>query len=139
MPDQRQKCERKLELMFKHWDNKPSVEYSEVQQVVKTTTIVYQGGMADENGHSRYVEKFDAIKVTIGDMCAGDWSLVAAVYYNEGIVTMVDKKLFKEMPSKFGLEYTKCDYCGGTHTRRVKSFVVKNKVLVSGNRLVHLV
>jgi hypothetical protein len=41
---------------------------------------------------------------------------------------MVDQKLFKEMPSKFGLEYTKCDYCGGTHTRRVKSFVVKNKV-----------
>ena len=128
MPDQRQKCERKLELMFKHWDNKPTVEYSEVQQVVKTTTIVYQGGMADENGYERYREKFDAIKVTIGDMCAGDWSLVAAVYYNEGIVTMVDSKLFKEMPSKFGLEYTKCDYCGGTHTRRVKSFVVKNKI-----------
>ena len=62
MPDQRQKCERKLELMFKHWDNKPSVEYSEVQQVVKTTTVVYQGGMADENGYERYREKFDAIK-----------------------------------------------------------------------------
>ena len=105
MPDQRQKCERKLELMFKHWDSKPTVEYSEVQQVIKTTTIVYQGGMAEENGHKNYREKFDAIKVTIGDMCVGDWSLVAAVYYNEGVVTMVDQKLFKEMPKKFGLEY----------------------------------
>lgn len=128
MPDMKEKCQRKLELMFKHWDKKPTVEYSEVHQVVKTTTIVYQGGMPYENGHKNYKEKFDAIKVTIGDLSAGDWSLVASVYYNEGIVSMVDAKLFKEMPKRFGLAYTVCDYCGGCHKRRVKSFVVKNKV-----------
>lgn len=126
-PDCRQKCEHKLELMFKHWQQKPTIEYSEVQQIVKATTIVYTGGMADENGYSRYKKKFDAIKVTIGDLSVGEWTLVATVYYDENMVSMVDSKLFKEIPKQYGLEYKKCDVCGGTHTRRTKSFIVKSK------------
>lgn len=127
-PDMRDKCERKLLLMFKHWSEKPTIEYSKIEQVVKETIYVYRGGCPEENGLERTRQKFDAIKVTISDLSAGDWKLAAEVIYKDGIVAMVDDKLFKKVPKGFGLEYKKCDFCGSTHNNRSKSFIIYNTV-----------
>ena len=124
LPENKQNCERKLELMFKHWTVKPTIEFSPITQVVKTEVIAYKGEGTNDIERNRYT--FDAIKVTIEDLTVGEWTLVAEVNYQESIVAIVDGKLFKAMPKKFGLEYKTCDYCGSTRDIRKKSFVVFN-------------
>lgn len=125
-PDDREKCEKKLSRLFKGFNQKPKVTYSEVQKVIKTEATVYYGGDSDDNGISINHYKIDAIKVTIEDFQMNEWRLVASVFYREGFVTICDKELFKSIPSQYGLEYKKCDHCGGNHGSRKESHILYN-------------
>ena len=122
LPERKAECERKLELMFKHWEVKPTIEFGNVEKVVSRTLYDY-----GSDGSELVKYTFDAVKVTIGDMEAEELVLVAEVLYNENIVTVVNAKYYKDMPKEFGLLYDKCDYCGGTHTKRIKSYILYNK------------
>jgi hypothetical protein len=125
-PDKREECEKKIAKMFKHFSVQPQVTYSPVQQVTKRIVTVYRGGCPEENGLSRRHKVLEAIQVTIEDIIAGEWTLVASVYYQEKVVAMVDSSLFKQIPEQYGLEYTKCDYCGGNHGSRKESHILYN-------------
>jgi len=129
-PDRRQECEKKLAQLFKKLDCKPVVNYSNVQKVEKKTQTVFKtedGVVVDKHSYT-----LDAIKVEIEDFVLndsrGDWVMVAGVYYREGMVTLVSNKYFGKMPTQYGLNYTRCDYCGGTHGNRIKSVVLYNPV-----------
>lgn len=125
-PDKREECANKIAKMFKHFSVQPQVTYSPVQKVTKRIVTVYSGGCPEENGLTRRHQVLDAIQVTIEDIIAGEWTLVASVYYQEKVVTMVDSSLFKQIPEQYGLEYTKCDYCGGNHGSRKESHILYN-------------
>lgn len=125
-PDDREKCEKKLSRLFKGFSQKPKVTYSEVQKVIKTEATVYYGGDSDDNGISINHYKIDAIQVTIEDFQMNEWRLVASVFYREGFVTICDKELYKNIPQQYGLEYKKCDHCGGNHGSRKESHILYN-------------
>ena len=130
-PDKREECANKLDKMFKHFAKKPAVEFSEVHEVVKTTKIAFEGeeGEGAERWNvdtHRY--RINVIKVTIEDIEVGEWKLVASVYYRENVVTLVNKELFKDVPQQFGLDYMRCDYCGGTRSKRIESHILYNTV-----------
>ena len=121
LPDKQTEFESKFNLLTKHLAEKPSVEFGHVEKVVKHTVVDY-----GVDGFDHYKTSFDAVKVTIDDIKASEWVLVAEVLYDEGIVTMVSQKYFKDMPSQFGLGYDKCDFCGSVHHSRTKSYVLYN-------------
>ena len=125
-PDKRQDCEKALDRMFKHFEVKPTIEYSPVQKVTKMTITEWHGD--GDSGVSTTRSILDAIKVTIEDIQKGEWRLVANVNYSDGIMELVDSKMFKNIPEGFGLEYTKCDYCGGKHSNRKMSHILYNTV-----------
>ena len=127
-PDDREKCEKKLSRLFKGFNQKPNVTYSEVQKVVKTEATVYYGGDSEDNGIDINHYKIDAIQVTIEDFQMNEWRLVASVFYREGFVTICDKQLYKDIPSQYGLEYKKCDHCGGNHGSRKEAHILYNTV-----------
>ena len=120
-PDQRDAVERKINLMFKHVENKPKVTFGVVEQVVKHTTYDY-----GYDGYETHKTKISAIRVEIEDITAGDWMLVATVDYQQGILTICDSKLFKDIPSQYGLTYMKCDHCGTVHRSRKESHILYN-------------
>ena len=124
-PDQRQNVERKIKLMLKHIpeENRPNVTFGNVEQVVKQTTYDY--GM---DGHETEKIKLQAVKVTIDDIVTNDWLLVATVDYKDGLMLISDAKHFKEIPEQYGLQYTKCDYCGCIHKSRKESHILYNLV-----------
>lgn len=120
-PDQRESVERKINLMFKHVEHKPKVTFGVVEQIVKHTT--YDLGY---DGYKHRKEKINAIHVEIEDIAAGDWILVASVYYQQGILTICDSKRFKDIPPQYGLSYMKCDHCGTVHRSRKESHILYN-------------
>lgn len=120
-PDQREAVERKINLMFKHVEHKPKVTFGVVEQIVKHTT--YDLGY---DGYEHCKEKINAIHVEIEDIAAGDWTLVASVDYQQGILTICNSKRFKEIPQQYGLNYMKCDHCGAVHRSRNESHILHN-------------
>ena len=122
-PETKEQVEHKINLMFKHCAEQPKVTFNPVEQVIKQT--VYDYGM---EGHSRKLTKINAIKVEIDDIKAADWSLVATVDYKLGQVLVNDISMFKSIPSKYGIEYTKCDHCGCNHGNRSAAHILFNKV-----------
>lgn len=52
------------------------------------------------------------------------WCLYSTIRYDYGIIIPVD--INTDTPDGLGLSYNKCDHCGGTHSRRKISFIVKN-------------
>lgn len=125
-PDKRFDCEKALTRMFKHFEVKPNIDYSSVQKVTKFTIEQFKGGSPGENGCYTKKSILDAIKVTIEDIQKGEWILVANVNYKDGIIELVNSKLFKQIPEGYGLKYTKCDYCGSTHRNRNLSHILYN-------------
>lgn len=121
-PNHKQECERRLNRMFKKFTQKPEVTFSEVHKVQKVDTFV------DEDGYSKERYMIDAIEVTIESIAYNEWKLVATIEYADKLVLMCDSKLFKSMPKQFGLDYTRCDHCGCTHTGRKKSCVIYNTI-----------
>jgi hypothetical protein len=122
-PDQREKVEKKINLMLKKFEHKPSVTFSDVQQVVKTEVIDF-----GEDGVQRYSTKINAIKVTIDDVSLGEWTLVATVDYRSDMLIICNKKMFKNIPEQYGLKYKKCDHCGSVHEYRIESHILYNNV-----------
>ena len=120
-PDKQQELEKKLERMFKHLEVKPIVTMSGVQQVVKDVITDY--GI---EGYSRKRYKINAIYVQIEDIKTQDWVLVATVDYRNGRILMGDSRYFKIIPEQYGLQYTKCDHCGGIHSNRIESHILFN-------------
>lgn len=53
------------------------------------------------------------------------WELVSVVLFQDEVVLPID--LNSVPPAELGLKYTKCDHCGGNHSARKKSFIVKNE------------
>jgi len=127
-PDKQNECLTKIEKMFKHFSSKPEVTFSPVQKVTKRIVTMMTGGAAEENGCSTSKQILDAVKVTIEGIQTGEWILVATVYYQDGIVTVVDSTRFKQIPEQYGLSYTKCDYCGSTHRNRKESHIMYSPV-----------
>lgn len=120
-PENRQSVEHKLDLMFKHFTVKPTVVFNPVEKVIKQT--IYDYGY---EGHSRNLEKIQAIKVEISNIETQSWVLVATVDYKNERLLMVDARYFKSIPEQFGLDYTKCDHCGSEHKNRVESHILYN-------------
>ena len=108
-------CKKRINKMFAKFTHKPVVTYSDVEKVTQVSTTIF----ISEDGRERECtkRKLDAVKVTIEEIQQGEWRLVASVYYLENLVTMADSTLFKDMPKKFGLEYSKCDCCGHDRER----------------------
>lgn len=122
-PDQREKVEKKINLMLKKFEHKPTVTFSNVQQV-EQTTVLDMG----EDGTRKYSTKINAIRVDIDDIAVGEWSLVATVDYLRNILIICNKKRFKDIPQQYGLNYMKCDHCGSNHTNRIESHIIYNTV-----------
>lgn len=121
-PDQREKVEHKLNLMFKHLEEKPQVTFGNVEQIVKQT--IYNMGV---DGYSKHRTKIQAIEVEIEDIRTNDWILVATVDYNSQRLLICDARYFKDIPEQYGLKYTKCDHCGSEHKHRVESHILYNE------------
>lgn len=120
LPANRKQVENKLNAMVKHFTVKPTITFSQPKPVDCTRYIVeYEGSYCN-----RYT--LDLIEVNIDYVVANDWVLVASIYHRDGIVTKVSDEYFKNMPKEFGLNYTKCDYCGKSHIARTESHVVYN-------------
>ena len=120
LPVNRKQVENKLNAMVKHFTVKPTIMFSEPKPIDCTRYIVEYGG----SYCNRYT--LNLIEVNIDYVVANDWVLVATIYHRNGIVTKVSDEYFKNMPSEFGLNYTKCDYCGKSHISRTESHVVYN-------------
>lgn len=123
LPSEKDKFVHKLSLMSKHLEKMPRVEFSEPKWMKKKTTVIHDKGWG---GIGKEIETIEVIEVTIEDIEQGQWVLVADVFYKEGIVAMLSHKYFKDMPTKFGLDYKACDYCGKNHPNRTKAHVVFN-------------
>lgn len=122
-PDQREKVEKKINLMLKKFEHKPTVTFSDVQQVVRTTVIDF-----GEDGVRRSNTKINAVHVEIEDVAFGEWTLVATVDYQRDMLIICDKKMFKNIPEQYGLTYMKCDHCGSIHSYRNESHILYNNV-----------
>ena len=120
LPTNLKKVENRLNAMVKHFTVKPTITFSQPKPVDCTKHIIAYGGAY---GH-RYT--IDLIEVNIDYVVANDWVLVASIYHRNGIITKVSDEYFKNMPKEFGLNYTKCDYCGKSHIARTESHVVYN-------------
>ena len=121
-PEQRQNVEHKINLMFKHLEVKPAVTFGTVEKIVEET--IYNYGMY---GYKRNRVKIEAIKVEIENIITNDWVLVATVDYADQMILMVDSRYFKDIPSQYGLNYTKCDHCGSEHKHRIESHILFNE------------
>ena len=88
----------------------------------RETTILNFGS----DGYQKSVRMVEVIEVDIEQITSGDWKLVADVLFHDGIITMVDASLYKNIPSHLGLDYAKCDYCGHKHSNRKEASIVYN-------------
>ena len=123
LPVNRKQVENKINAMVKHFTVKPTVAFSQPKPVDCTKHIIAYSEFAGVYCN-RYT--IDLVEVNIDYVVANDWVLVASIYHNEGIVSKVSDEYFKNMPREFGLNYTKCDYCGKSHMSRLESHVVYN-------------
>ena len=123
LPANLQKVQNKLNAMVKHFTVKPTVTFSQPKPVDCTKHIVAYGEFAGVY-YNRYT--INLIEVNIDYVVANDWVLVASIHHDNGIVSKVSDEYFKHMPREFGLNYTRCDYCGKTHKSRLESHVVYN-------------
>ena len=125
-PDNKEMCQRKVERIISKLEQKPTCTFSEVMTKTHVTHIVDR----DENGGHVYKEtyKIDVIEVVIDDLQYNEWKLVATINHSKNEVYMANNSLFKDIPSKYGLEYKKCDHCGGTREIRNTSHIVYNTI-----------
>ena len=121
-PETKQQVEHKINLMFKHLEEKPKVTFGTVEKIIKET--IYDYGYS---GHSRQRTKVEAIKVEIEDIRTSYWVLVATVDYQHNKLLMGDARYFKDIPEQYGLSYTKCDHCGAEHKHRNESHILYNE------------
>ena len=110
-PDKRQKCEQVIDKTFSKFTAKPKVSYETVKKLVTKDKDQYE---------------IELLKVTIEDIQQNEWTLVATVNYREDAMLVVDDSLFKSIPESLGLSYTKCDFCGSTHSNRKESHILYN-------------
>ncbi len=123
LPANLQKVQNKINTMVKHFTVKPTITFSQPKPVDCTKHIIAYGEFAGIY-YNRYT--INLIEVNIDYVVANDWVLVASIHHCEGIVSKVSDEYFKNMPREFGLNYTKCDYCGKSHMSRLESHVVYN-------------
>lgn len=126
LPENKELFEKKFKQASKHLAVKPSITFGKVESKKKVTVVNWS--CDGEHGTDKYKQVVDVIPVEIEEITSGDWVLVADVHYDEGIVGMVNSKLFGSIPTQFGLDYNKCDYCGHTHRNRKKAHIVHNTV-----------
>lgn len=124
LPENKELFEKKFKQASKHLAVMPNITFGYVE--TKQKEILINWSCDGEHGVDKYKRVIDVIPVEIEEITSGDWVLVADVHYDEGIVGMVNSKLYKDIPSRFGLGYDKCDYCGHTHRNRVKAHIVYN-------------
>lgn len=120
-PERREELERKLQKMFKYLEHKPEVKIGNAEQVVQEFIDDY-----GEEGYDRRTYKIQACLVEIEDIKTENWVLVATVAYDLGSLLMCDARYFKNIPEKYGLQYSKCDHCGGEHKNRKESHILYN-------------
>ena len=120
-PNDKNALEKKLNKMFTKLETKPKVEYSEVQTITTKHTTDF-----GRDGEQTIKSLVKAIKVTIDGLDIHEWQVVAEVDYYGGMLLMCNHQLFKSIPSQYGLNYKKCDHCGGMRERKT-SFIMHNK------------
>lgn len=125
LPDKVEPFMKKVNRMIAHLENKPVIKVSEpFRQKITQVTTINKGW----DGRTRECYYLDLVEIEIEDVCQDNWTIVASVFHDEGIVEMMDKDLFKSMPKCYGTQYTTCDYCGRKESRRKHSFVICNMV-----------
>lgn len=80
-----------------------------------------------KENYSKVVYYVSLREVTISNLTTDGWIWVATFYHHENIKAVNNADLFANMPSKFGMQYTICDYCGRNESRRKESFVIYNQ------------
>lgn len=129
-PDKVEEFQKKFNNMVRHFEKQPKVEFSEPKMVDQITYTIINNGWGyygdGRGGHKRTKKVINVIEVTIDEIGQGDWILVADVFYKEGVIKMVSNEHFKNIPIQFGLEYSKCDYCGKIHSNRNKAHIIYN-------------
>jgi len=125
LPQNLEKFQNRLNKMLSKFSVPPTVTYSEPKNMKAITMKIYDNGYS---GRSRYIKTVNVIEVEIEDICMKEWYLVASVFYQENRITMGCAKYFGDIPEQYGLNYTKCDYCGKTHSNRKDAHILYNKI-----------
>lgn len=120
-PNQKDLFVKKFNQAIKHLDTKPQLSIGE--PVYKTEHNILNFG---QDGYTKEERRILVLPIDIEEITSGDWVLVSDVYYREGLKTMVSSTHYKNIPEQFGTEYTRCDYCGHSHTNRTKAHIVYN-------------
>lgn len=108
-----------VDKMSKHLTTPPNVIISEPRRELIKRSYACDGEL--------YCDKYymDVREVHIEELEMSDWVLVAEVYYRDKVMVKVSSKYYKDIPSQYGLDYNKCDYCGGTR-ERIESSILYN-------------
>lgn len=124
---QRGEVQKLFDKMAAHFDEKPTIEFGEPKmRECKHVDRVWDGEWF-ESVHKWQVN-VQSVKLNIP---IGEYEFVADVHYNENVIVMGDRELFRDMPKNLGLEYHTCDICG----RQLKNeahilYSTKNKVYI---------
>lgn len=124
LPEFRESFQKKVAEASKHLACPPKMTFSEPMEKTKKTIVATK--CDGEVDFKKYKEVVTVIEVDMDEITSGDWVAVADVHYHEGIVGMVSSKYFEDIPKQFGLDYAKCDYCGGIDHDRKLSHIVHN-------------
>ena len=124
LPELREAFEKKVKEASKHLACPPKMTFSEPMEKTKKTIVATK--FEGEVDVRKYREVVTVIEVDMDEITSGDWVAVADVHYHEGIVGIVSSKYYKDIPEQFGLDYAKCDYCGGIDHDRKLSHIVYN-------------
>lgn len=122
LPESRKEVEKRIEKASKHLAQKPTVTFS--APMWKTQTTMIQWKCDGERGLDRERKQLEVLEVEVEDITANGWVLVADVHYDEGFVSMISSQYYGGIPAQYGLQYTKCDYCGKRHNNRKLSHII---------------
>jgi hypothetical protein len=100
---------------------KPTFKYGDTYNREKT---IYEDCEGEKYTRIVMLEVVDVILDIDSSYKLNGWDLVSVVLFQDQIVLPIDVNTVP--PVELGLDYNKCDHCGGNHNARRKSFIVKN-------------
>jgi hypothetical protein len=101
---------------------KPTFLYGETYNKEKDITTKYEGEVFYK---TIMLEVVDVNLNIDNSYKMNGWELVSVVLFKDCVILPIDLNTIP--PTELGLEYIKCDHCGGNHKGRKKSFIVKNE------------
>lgn len=122
LPENLNDVTKKLDNMMKHLTKKPIITISEPKPVETTMHMVDR----DSKSVNRYRSFVNLIEISVEHVMVNDWLFVATIDHKYKIVTKLSNEYFTMIPSKYGIDYIKCDHCGKSHSHRTESHIVYN-------------